>query len=61
MKNNQNCRTKLKLDSNDAKYQVDLENILYVNIFFINRRARASAHEQKRMFRRAAFVRADAR
>ena len=24
---NQNCRRKLKLDSNDAKYQADSENI----------------------------------
>ena len=47
----QNCRRKLKLYSHDAKYQADSENILYVNIFFINRRARASAHEQKCIFR----------
>ena len=31
---NLNCTRKLKLDSNDAKYQADLGNILYVNIFF---------------------------
>ena len=49
MKKIQNCRRKLKLDSNDAEYQADSENILYVNIVFINRSARASAHEQSRI------------
>ena len=60
-KKNLNCHRKLKLDSNNGEYQADSENILYVNIFFINRRARASAHEQKHIFRRAACVRAEAR
>ena len=46
---NQNCCRKLTFDSKDAKYQADSENILYVNIFFINRLARASAHEQSRI------------
>ena len=57
----QNCRRKLKLVSNGAKCQADSENISYVNILFINRPARASAHEQKRIFRRTACVLADAR
>ena len=39
-------RRKLKLDSNDAEYQANAEYILYVNIIFINRHARASAHER---------------
>ena len=60
-KKNQNCRRKLKFDSYDAEYQADSENILYVNINFINRRARASADEQKRISRREACVHADAR
>ena len=50
---------KLKLDSNDAECQIDSESILYVNIFVINRRARA--REQKCIFRQAACVRAEAR
>ena len=61
MKKSQNCRRKLKLDSCDAEYQAESENILYVNILFINGRERASAHEQKRIFRREACVGADAR
>ena len=61
MKKSQNCRRKLKLDSYDAEYHADSENVLYVNVIFINGRVRASAHEQKRIFRRAECVRADAR
>ena len=52
MKKSQNCRRKLKLDSYDAEYHADAENALYVNIIFISGRARASAHEQKCIFRR---------
>ena len=48
------CR-KLKLNSNDAKYHADSENV-YVNTFSISRRA----NEQKRIFRRAACVGAEA-
>ena len=59
-KKNQNCRRKLKLDSHDAEYQADSENILCVKILFINRSASSRAHERKRIFRRAAFVRAEA-
>ena len=36
---NESCRRKLKLNSNDAKCQANLENILHVKFFFINRRA----------------------
>ena len=36
MKKSQNCRRKLKLDSYDAEYNQDSENILYVNTIFIN-------------------------
>ena len=61
MKKSQNCRRKLKLDSYDAEYHADSENVLYVNIIFISGRARASAHEQKCIFRRAECVRTDAR
>ena len=35
-KKSQNCRRKLKLDSYDAEYQADSENVLYVNIFMID-------------------------
>ena len=42
----QNCRRKLKLDSNDAECQADSEYISYVNIFSINKHLRASPHAQ---------------
>ena len=52
---NQNCRRKLTLDSNDAEYHADSENVLYVTILFIDRRERASAHVQKRIIHAGCF------
>ena len=42
-----NCSTKVKLDSKYTEYQAKSENVLYVNFFIINRRARASAMRRK--------------
>ena len=49
MKKSQNCRRKLKLDSYDAEYQANSENIYYMSTLF----TWMDVHAQARMSRNA--------